>query len=138
MLAGGERHQHLRVVRIIVRGDRDHVDVGVVEDGPRVARQPPPGMAPPERGELLLVDVAERRDAATPVLLVCGNVALADAEPDDCRPQRHAHVADTAERVANCRRSATISSSPYSQCGRFIAAIVATKAAKSSAVSTDS
>src|SRR6266852_6396109 len=138
MLTGGERSQDLRVVRIIMRSDRDNVDVGHVEHRPRTARQPPPGMAPPDRGELVRIDVAERRDTAAPVLLVAGNVALADAEPDDRRPQLRAHVADTAERVANCRRSATISSSAYSQCGRCIAATVAAKAAKSSAVSTES
>src|SRR5260370_10772155 len=136
MLTGGERSQDLRVVRIIMRSDRDNVDVGIVEHRPRIARQPPPGMAPPDRGELVRIDVAERRDTAASVLLVAGNVALADAEPDDRRPQLRAHVAGTAERAANCRRLATISSSADSQCDPRNAATAAAKAAKSSAGAT--
>src|SRR5229473_3211240 len=119
----------------VVARDRDDIDIGIVEQRRRRIMDAQIGIIAARHLLLGGIEIGGGDDRAIGMAAIAGNVALADAEPDDARAQtRHQAVSSSASASAS-----SIVSSRLRRSARCPAvSMIASMRAKSSAVSIES
>src|SRR5271157_2521841 len=137
MFALGDCLDDLLVMVVVVRSNRNHFDLRILEYFVGFAYNLKMRIFLLEEGAFFLIKVAERCDITAWVAEVARNVGFAYSKPDNaCFEARH-----TMSRLLSAtkeRRMSRISSRVYAQCGRAIRETIAENRAISSGVSTDS